>query len=62
MISAPYGLGASSTLATLPFRATGSANTNALLDIHILQAIAADSFQDISHLLASKGQRIRIRQ
>ena len=61
VISAPYGFGASSTLATLPFRVTGSANANVMLDIRVLQAIAADSFQDISHLLASKGQRIRIR-
>ena len=60
VVSAPGGLQARSTLVTLPFRATGTGRSQATLNVRVIQAIAAGSFEDISNLLAAKGQRVRI--
>ena len=61
VISAPGGLPTPSTVATLPFRAVGAAGSLAALEMSVVQVIAAASYDDISHLLVSLGQHVRIR-
>ena len=59
--SALGGLATPTTLVTLPFWAVGPAGSLPALEVDVVQAIAAGSYDDISHLLVSLGQHVRIR-
>ena len=59
--SAPGGLQTPITLVTLPFWAVGVGGSLATLEIGVVQAIAASSYDDISDLLVPLGHHLRIR-
>ena len=62
VVSAPGGVGTPATLVSrIPFRARGSAGSRIDLEVSIVQVIAARSYQDISHLIHTRGTSIRIR-
>ncbi len=61
VVSDPDGLGAPSTVATIPFRAVGAAGSDVTLGLSVVQVVAAGSYNDISRLLAAEGTRTRIR-